>query len=98
MTVRFPLRISTTCDALLVSFASLPATKNPQNADAAEGASTPAARKTTKPPLNIRKRAMSPPGPGTDVPAGERILRAIVNLRGAPDQDAQPPNASRRRL
>jgi hypothetical protein len=34
MTVRFPLRIRITCDALLVSFASLPATKNPQNARA----------------------------------------------------------------
>src|SRR5262245_4194557 len=32
MTVRLPLRISTTCDALLVSFALLPATKKPQNA------------------------------------------------------------------
>src|SRR5262245_38623001 len=29
MTVRLPLRISTTCDASLVSFASLPATKKP---------------------------------------------------------------------
>src|SRR3954463_13971980 len=38
MTVRLPLRISTTCEALLVSFASLPATKKPQNACARRGA------------------------------------------------------------
>ena len=49
MTVRLPLRISTTCDALLVSFASLPATKNPQNARAGRAgtaAYTPATAST----------------------------------------------------
>src|SRR2546423_7314634 len=32
MTVRLPLRSNATCDALLVSFESLPATKKPQKA------------------------------------------------------------------
>src|SRR5689334_11428638 len=34
MTVRLPLRSSTTCDALFDSAASAPETKKPQNADA----------------------------------------------------------------
>src|ERR1044071_6824091 len=42
MTVRLPLRISTTCDALLVSLALLPATKKPQNACARPGAAATA--------------------------------------------------------
>ena len=56
MTVRFPLRISTTCDALLVSFASPPATKNPQNARAGRAGNDPSTRpgKTTK-TVNARK-------------------------------------------
>src|ERR1043165_7024984 len=46
MTVRLPLRISTTCDALLVSLALLPATKKPQNACARPGAAASAAAAT----------------------------------------------------
>ncbi len=44
MLVRLPLRSSTTCDALLVSLASFPATKKPQNALATDGANSPANR------------------------------------------------------
>src|SRR4051812_44727680 len=59
MTVRFPLRISTTCDALLDSFASLPATKKPQNAWAGRAGAATAAH-TTSIPATIRSD-MPPP-------------------------------------
>src|SRR5262249_30795183 len=55
MTVRFPFRMSTTCEALLVSFASLPATKKPQNA-AASRAGARAAAPTSAPTTIDRKQ------------------------------------------
>src|SRR4051794_20879310 len=65
MTVRFPFRISTTCEALLVSFASLPATKKPQNAAAGRtgqttrAATTASARTTDR--TTDRFKDMPPP-------------------------------------
>src|SRR6266496_6853620 len=61
MTVRFPLRISTTCDALLVSFASLPATKKPQNAPAGRAGQTSDATTMASAPTTDRFKDMPPP-------------------------------------
>ena len=61
MTVRLPLRISTTCDALLVSFALLPATKKPQNACARPDPAATVAAATAAIPRH-RNIDMPPPG------------------------------------
>src|SRR5437870_2095716 len=75
ITVRFPFRISATCEALLVSLAPLPATKKPQNACAAgAGESAPSATAIATlpgrsrlvivvPSSSVRDRTGAPPRP-----------------------------------
>src|SRR4051812_43171424 len=87
MTVWLPLRISTTCDAWLVSLAFEPATKKPQNAPATDGASAPTIVATRTCLLMIGLRYLRRGGgcPGSwSVGTGERTtLPSDILPRGA---------------
>jgi hypothetical protein len=85
------LRIKTTCDALLVSFASLPATKKPQNA-LADRADQTADTTTTSTPTTDRTtdRFKDMPPPVCSCGSLRRARRPkdlrgedILELRGA---------------
>src|SRR3954453_5071082 len=98
MTVRFPLRISTTWDALLVSFALLPATKKPQNAWAGRAGHELRASATTTADTTDRLRDMPPPwlsrqpqtrGPPERSAAGQNIACVRVASSASPTRECR---------
>src|SRR5262245_19341789 len=84
MTVRLPLRMSTTCDALLTSLASAPDTKKPQNAAALSGQPSTRSGPRTRRRRCSRRRMHPPrPDPGRTVHIDGRAPRLVL-WRGRP--------------
>src|SRR5688572_21932553 len=83
ITVRLPLRSSTTCEALLVSLAVPPATKKPQNARACVAA--PSTRASAPPATHrLRQDMVTPPSrssPRDNAAEPEKIRRAATVTR-----------------